>query len=885
MDGFKKRYKMYKDYLLEKENNDNTKYYDLFQNKTSNNNNNNLDYLQIKKSNKNINNNNNNHNNQQKKNINDNKGYLYGNKKSNTLLLGKNINENKKLKSPEIRKKGHQLPSSNSDSFQRKKFRKKSTNLILQLPTIKKENIPNLNLKTEKNRKSLLPLNHLYEKNLLSKKGKISPKKTTTINIYNNKINNINNIILNDKKIKKSEENKSSNKEEESDTIKSSKYIENKDLNLLEKDENEENDKGVENKDKKENKNFSEDLINKNYSETQISNEITGKYELSNNGDTNDIKNSTKKMLIRRLSVNYHNEFLNKIPLIRHKSEDNFDEMEKKIRKKILKSHALIVDMNFRQNLTKTKKDITIKLFEELSKKVSIDIEDTQKQYNNKEMILFDQKYMVVEKNEYIKKVHKKIKKLIKKTNNFIYITKNKSIKIYEKNIANYSKITIHDNNYLFFKYIYNNYFDYITYTILNNKDFNKTEKNNNLQTIYNVSNSSSSYSSSTLRPKGNYIHSIFYQYFLMEKDKIQKYLFNEQNLDKTVAQINNFVMQAKAKINDLKTGNKRNNIIFNNNIKEGLKIINETVNNGPNLNNKNTFILNLKTDYSESDRYDSKSGTDTQRTFPGNMKFNNIQNNNTQLNNNINNTVTNEEQNSLFSKSKNLLLRKSTFSNEVFKSNISNKINNNNNLNTDSKQDIENKYNLAIIKKEKIEKKYNQNITKNKDYFFKRKKNINIKNTKRQLIVTPKKEFDFLRGNYMFKNMLDYRTDEIKTSIKQNIKSPVEMLFYQIKEHDFDEFCELFERKQIDLNARNNDKDSFLIYAVKCKGMNFVQYLLKRGIDVNLENKYGNTALHYAFSDQNFELADILLRNGADEFKVNIFGKTPWQCLGDKKV
>ena len=136
-----------------------------------------------------------------------------------------------------------------------------------------------------------------------------------------------------------------------------------------------------------------------------------------------------------------------------------------------------------------------------------------------------------------------------------------------------------------------------------------------------------------------------------------------------------------------------------------------------------------------------------------------------------------------------------------------------------------------------------------------------------------------------MFKNMLDYRTDEIKTKIKKNIKSPVEMLFYQIKEHDFDEFCDLFERKQIDLNARNPDNDSFLIYAAKCKAINFVQYLLKRGIDVNLENKYGNTALHYAFSDQNYELADILLQHGADEFKINIFGLTPWQCLGDKKI
>ena len=136
-----------------------------------------------------------------------------------------------------------------------------------------------------------------------------------------------------------------------------------------------------------------------------------------------------------------------------------------------------------------------------------------------------------------------------------------------------------------------------------------------------------------------------------------------------------------------------------------------------------------------------------------------------------------------------------------------------------------------------------------------------------------------------MFKNMVDYRTDEIKTKIKKNIKSPVEMLFYQIKEHDFDEFCELFERKQIDLNARNPDNDSFLIYAVKCKALNFVLYLLKRGIDVNLENKFGNTALHYAFSDQNYELADVLLQHGADEFKINVFGLTPWQCLGDKKI
>ena len=136
-----------------------------------------------------------------------------------------------------------------------------------------------------------------------------------------------------------------------------------------------------------------------------------------------------------------------------------------------------------------------------------------------------------------------------------------------------------------------------------------------------------------------------------------------------------------------------------------------------------------------------------------------------------------------------------------------------------------------------------------------------------------------------MFKNLIDYRTDEIKHNIKNSIKSPIEMLFYHIKEHDFDEFVELFERKQIDINSRNSDYDSFLIYAVKCKGIKFVLYLLKKGINVNMENKLGNTALHYAFSDQNFKLADILLQHGADEFKTNILGQTPWQCLGKKNI
>ena len=199
-------------------------------------------------------------------------------------------------------------------------------------------------------------------------------------------------------------------------------------------------------------------------------------------------------------------------------------------------------------------------------------------------------------------------------------------------------------------------------------------------------------------------------------------------------------------------------------------------------------------------------------------------------------------------------------------------------NSNTNSEPNIINyKYNEFLINKEKIEQKYDQKLTSNANYFFKRKTS---KKTKKRKAILTQPTFSFLKERDLFKNRVDYRTDQIKSSIKNKIKSPSQKLFFYIKEHAFKEFCELLERKNIDLNTRNEDNDTFLIYAVKCKVMDFVLYLIKKGIDINLENKYGNTALHYAFSDQNFKLADILLKNGADEFKMNVFGQTPWQCL-----
>ena len=815
-----------------------------------------------------------------------------------------------------------------SSSYQEKLKYKKSSNLILDLPSIQNFNLKkSLNIKTERKKKSEIPSSEVFNKK--KKNYKIQPiKRAKTINIFNNKINSINNIILNNK----NEENENENRKENNESLKLSSNVKS---NNSDASDNEEFRKEKLSPDTTETKIYNEDLTNKfssdvesntqknsngfqakqnkngnqrlingskllkrsSYDESE-SNKNSNGFHLRQNKNDNQIIVNDDNQLIKRLSVHNTKNFFNQFQTPNKKRGKNFNQIEKQIREKILKSNIIKQEKEIKQNLKKNKKEFTLQLFKDLSKKILDDIEDEEKKYKSKENLEFNENFMTNEKNEYIKKVHKREIKLSKRQNKFNYIYKMKMIKIYKVNISHYSKINPNESKFFFFKYIFNNYFKYIRYIIFGKKDWHKEFKINNIFSIYNISNIRNSYNNSVPKKNKIYLHSIILQYLLMEKDKIQKYIFNEKYLDKTILQIKKLIKQAKEEMNDTKkVGNIKLNFILNEE-SEAPNNINQKKNSNDNLSTRNnirrfTFLNLKKSEYSDTDKYDSKSEYDTQGIFPCKIKFNfkskKDENNNSEKK---------EVKVNIFNNKKNMLTKRMTFNDQMFHSTYSNFLNTNtnnninlnglnpitnNNKKLENIQNIENKYNLATINREKIEKKYIHNITKNNDYFFKRRKTI--KNRKKQQAITPIKEISFLKGNYMFKNMLDYRTDEIKTKIKKNIKSPVEMLFYQIKEHDFDEFCDLFERKQIDLNARNPDKDSFLIYAVKCKAMNFVQYLLKRGIDVNLENKYGNTALHYAFSDQNYELADVLLQNGADEFKVNIYGLTPWQCLGEKRI
>ena len=95
--------------------------------------------------------------------------------------------------------------------------------------------------------------------------------------------------------------------------------------------------------------------------------------------------------------------------------------------------------------------------------------------------------------------------------------------------------------------------------------------------------------------------------------------------------------------------------------------------------------------------------------------------------------------------------------------------------------------------------------------------------------------------------------------------------------------FTEYFNNnyRRIDMNAKDEDGNTFLILSIK-QGLNFVtKTLLEKGVDVNLQNNEGNSALHYALSGKNYEVADLLKKYGAKEDCYNSMGYTPWDCVG----
>jgi len=78
------------------------------------------------------------------------------------------------------------------------------------------------------------------------------------------------------------------------------------------------------------------------------------------------------------------------------------------------------------------------------------------------------------------------------------------------------------------------------------------------------------------------------------------------------------------------------------------------------------------------------------------------------------------------------------------------------------------------------------------------------------------------------------------------------------------------------DINAKNKDGNTPLLYAILNDSTETAEQLIAQGADINAKNKDGYTPLHYAVSGNSKEMAELLIAKGADIDAKEKNGYTP---------
>jgi ankyrin repeat protein len=81
------------------------------------------------------------------------------------------------------------------------------------------------------------------------------------------------------------------------------------------------------------------------------------------------------------------------------------------------------------------------------------------------------------------------------------------------------------------------------------------------------------------------------------------------------------------------------------------------------------------------------------------------------------------------------------------------------------------------------------------------------------------------------------FRTNEIKLKILKFIDSPTELLWFYIKDGNFQKFKETFEKNKIFCEMQDEDNNSLLNLAVQSNNYEIAEYLISVGADVNSQN------------------------------------------------
>jgi hypothetical protein len=88
-----------------------------------------------------------------------------------------------------------------------------------------------------------------------------------------------------------------------------------------------------------------------------------------------------------------------------------------------------------------------------------------------------------------------------------------------------------------------------------------------------------------------------------------------------------------------------------------------------------------------------------------------------------------------------------------------------------------------------------------------------------------------------MNKESMLFRTHEIKSQILSKLNSPVDSLFFHIKDDNFQKFKEIMEKYKISPEKKDPDGNTFINLAVQCNSYDIVEYLLNINAEVNTQN------------------------------------------------
>jgi len=115
--------------------------------------------------------------------------------------------------------------------------------------------------------------------------------------------------------------------------------------------------------------------------------------------------------------------------------------------------------------------------------------------------------------------------------------------------------------------------------------------------------------------------------------------------------------------------------------------------------------------------------------------------------------------------------------------------------------------------------------------------------------------------------------------SLDPSFRSRLTNIFDAAKEGTVKDVQFFVERNGVDVNARDEHKNTPIIYA---SGWNsnakVLQYLISQGGKVNVKNCVGNTPLYFAVGNNSAEVVQILVSNGADVNARDCGGKRPME-------